>query len=122
MRRSWTIFGVWGGLIAILLAVEVAELTRFFTLPIQSVVGDPIAFVTALVFTTLLAVVGAIFIGLYISHRLLTPGGFTPFEQEMLRMRTEIREIRSAVEEIRHGARAGVRRDPEPPKPPRGTS
>jgi hypothetical protein len=118
VRRSWTIFAIWAGLIAILLALEVAELTRFFTLPIQSAVGDPIAFVTALVFTTLLAVVGAIFIGLYISHRLLTPGGFTPFEQEMLRMRTEIREIRSAVEELRRAGRAG-RRDPEPPPGPR---
>jgi hypothetical protein len=119
VRRSWTIFAFWAGLIVILLALEVAELTHFFTLPIQSVVGDPIAFVTALVFTTLLAVVGAIFIGLYISHRLLSPGGFTPFEQEMLRMRTEVREMRSAVEEIRRSARSD-RRGPPPPAGPGG--
>jgi hypothetical protein len=119
VRRSWPIFVVWGGLIVVLLGVEIAELTHLFTLPIQSVVGDPIAFVTALVFTTLLAVVGAIFIGLYISHRLLTPHGFTPYEQEMLRMRTEVREIRTAVEEIRRSVRPD-RRDPPPPPPPRG--
>lgn len=117
MRRSWTIFAGWGALIAILLGVEIAELTHLFTLPIQSVVGDPIAFVTALVFTTLLAVVGAIFIGLYISHRLLTPGGFTPYEQEMLRMRTEVREIRAAVEEIRHTVRPERRETDAPPRP-----
>ena len=117
MRRSWTIFAFWGAVIAILLGVEVAELTRLFTLPIQSVVGDPIALVTALVFTTILAVVGAIFIGLYISHRLLTPTGFTPYEQEMLRMRTEVREIRASVEEIRRA----VRQD-GPGRPPRERS
>jgi len=114
VRRSWTIFAFWGAVIAILLGVEVAELTRLFTLPIQSVVGDPIALVTALVFTTILAVVGAIFIGLYISHRLLTPTGFTPYEQEMLRMRTEVREIRASVEEIRRAVRPDG-----PGRPPR---
>jgi hypothetical protein len=120
VRRSWSIFAVWGGLIVILLGLEVAELTHLFTLPIQSVVGDPIAFVTALVFTTLLAVVGAIFIGLYISHRLLTPGGFTPYEQEMLRMRGEVREIRAAVEEIRRSVLpdSGERGRPPPPARP----
>ncbi len=107
MRRSFWIVAVWGGLIVILLGVEVAELTHLFTLPIQSVLGDPIAFVTALVFTTLLAVVGAIFIGLYLSHRLLTPRGFTPFEEEMLRMRAEVREIRAAVDELK-GATAAA--------------
>jgi len=119
MRRSWTIFAFWAAVIAVLLGVEIAELTHLFTLPIQSVVGDPIAFVSALVFTTLLAVVGAIFIGLYISHRLLTPGGFTPYEQEMLRMRSEVREIRASVEEIRRAVRAEPRA-PEPPTRPRG--
>jgi hypothetical protein len=118
VRRSWSIFVIWGGLIVILLVVEVAELTHLFTLPIQSVVGDPIAFVTALLLTTLLAVVGAIFIGLYISHRLLTPRGFTPFEQEMLRMRTEVRELRTIADEQRRSARTD-RRDPEPPPRPR---
>ncbi|MFY9717160.1 MAG: hypothetical protein WAK40_04425 [Thermoplasmata archaeon] len=117
MRRSWAIFAVWGGLIVVLLGVEVAELTHLFTLPIQLALGDPIALVTALVFTTLLAVVGAIFIGLYISHRLLTPGGFTPYEQEMLKMRSEVREMRAVVDEIRRSVRP-ERRDPDAPPPP----
>jgi len=119
VRRSWAIFAVWGGLIVVLLAVEVAELTHLFTLPIQVALGDPIALVTALVFTTLLAVVGAIFIGLYLSHRLLTPRGFTPYEQEMLRMRTEVREMRALLEEIDRTVRADAR-TPPPPTPPRG--
>lgn len=104
MRRGFPIVVAWVVLIAALLALEIAELTHFFTLPIASSVADPAAIVTALVFTTLLAVVGAIFIGLYISHRILAPTGFSPFEQEMLRMRQDVEEIRAAVEEMR-GAR-----------------
>lgn len=104
MKRSFPIVVLWVALIAGLLALEIAELTHFFTLPVASSVADPAAIVTALVFTTLLAVVGAIFIGLYISHRILAPDGFTPFEQEMLQMRHDIEEIRDAVTGRRTGA------------------
>jgi hypothetical protein len=115
-RRSVLI--VWVAVIVGLLALEVAEITHAFTLPVQAVLSDPLSFVLSLMFTTILALVGAIFIGIYISHRLLTPSGFTPFEQEMLRMRSELAEIRQSVEEIR----ASVRRPspPGPPGPPRG--
>jgi len=41
------------------------------------------------VFLAPLALLGAILIGMFISHRLFTHGGFTPFEEEMLRMRKE---------------------------------
>jgi hypothetical protein len=110
MKRSVAFSALWGGLIAILLSLEVAELTHFFTLPIQTVVGDPVALFTALVFITVLAAVGAIFIGLYISQRLLAPRGFTPFEQEMLRMRREVQEVRSIVEEMRRSRPPGPTR------------
>ncbi|HTW55200.1 MAG TPA: hypothetical protein VMG36_01975 [Thermoplasmata archaeon] len=111
MRRSYPITIAWVALIAGLLALEIAELTHFFTLPVASVVADPAAIVTALVFTTLLAVVGAIFVGLYISHRILAPTGFTPFEQEMLQMRQDVEEIRSTLQELRGGR-------PSTPVPP----
>ncbi len=91
---------LWSGLIVVLLLVEVAEVTHLFTLPIQSAIGDPLAFVTALAFTTILALVGAIFIGVYISARVLRIEGFTPFEEEMLRMRTEVRDIKAALDRL----------------------
>ena len=98
MRASrWGII-LWSVLIVILLIVEVAELTHLFTVPIESAIGDPLSFVFALVFTTILALVGAIFIGIYVSARLLRTGGFTPFEEEMLHMRAEIRDIKAALE------------------------
>src|SRR5208282_3308609 len=58
-------------------------------------------FVIALVFTTLLALVGAIFIGVYLSHRLLSPTGFTPFEEEMLRMRSDMQSIKRDLADLR---------------------
>ncbi len=103
MRPSRWVIVLWSALIVVLLVVELAELTHLFTLPIQSAIGDPLAFVSALVFTTILALVGAIFIGITVTARVLRAQGFTPFEEEMLRMRAEVREIKSAVERIPDG-------------------
>jgi hypothetical protein len=111
MRASrWAII-FWVAVIAILLGVELAEITQLFTLPIQSVIANPISFVSAIVFTTILALVGAIFIGLYISERWLTPGEFTVFEEQMLQMRGDVRDLKASMEEIRS-------RLPPPTPPP----
>jgi hypothetical protein len=90
----------WVTIIALLLFVEVAELTHLFSLPLQSSFGNLLSFIFALVFTTILALVGAIFIGIYISHRLLSPSGFTPFEEEMLKMRSDVFELRRRMESL----------------------
>ncbi len=113
MRTSRLVLLAWSVLIVLLVVVELAELTHLFTLPVESVLGDPLAFVLALVFTTVVALVGAIFIGIYISARILSPSGFTPFEEEMLRMRTDLRDVKAAVEEMRRGPNA-----PPPAAPP----
>ena len=101
MRANRVSVAIWLALILILLIVEIAEITKVFTVPIQNVIGDPLAFVIALVFTTLVALVGAIFIGVYLSHRLLNPTGFTPFEEEMLRMRADVQQVKRDVAEMR---------------------
>ena len=101
VRPSRLVVLLWVLLIVVLLVVEVAEITHVFTLPIQSAIGDPLAFVFALVFTTILALVGAIFIGIYISHRLQSPTGFTPFEEEMLKMRADVSRLRADVAELK---------------------
>jgi hypothetical protein len=95
-------------LIVILLIVEVAEITHTFKLPIQTAIADPTALVFALIFTTILALVGAIFIGIYISNRMLSPSGFTPFEEEMLRMRKELQELTQTVDEVRRAVVPGT--------------
>ena len=114
MKPSRVVLLLWTGLIVSLLVVEVAELTHAFTLPIQSAIGDPLAFVFALIFTTILAIVGAIFVGIYVSHRILSPTGFTPFEEEMLRMRADLRDLKAAVDEV---IRSPDRRPSELPPP-----
>jgi hypothetical protein len=115
VRRSLVVTAVWSAVIAGLVTLEIAELTHLFTLPLESALSNPIAFVFSLVFTTIVAIIGATFVGIYISHRLLRPAGFTPFEEEMLRMRIELQELARSVEEIRRST-AG----PAPPGRPRG--
>ena len=48
----------------------------------------------------LLALIGAIFIGMFLSHRILSIGGFTPFEEEMLKMRKDIEDINEKLNEL----------------------
>jgi Zn-dependent protease with chaperone function len=114
MRPSRAVIVFWSALITILLLVELAEITRSYTLPIQTALGDPLAVVIALLFTSLLALVGAIFIGIWVSHRLWSPSTFTPFEEEMLRMRAEVRDLKKAVE-ARETAERASRKGPAPP-------
>jgi hypothetical protein len=99
----------WVAVVVALFTIEIAELTHLFTLPVQSAVGNLLSFIFALVFTTILALVGALFIGIYISQRLQSPGGFTPFEEEMLKMRADLKELRQEIGRIR---------PPPPPDPP----
>ena len=101
---------LWFALIFILVIVEVAEITHVFTVPVQNVLGDPLTIVIALIFTTIVALVGAIFIGVYLSHRILSPTGFTPFEEEMLRMRADVQQVKRDLTELRDRDRA------DPPK------
>ncbi len=100
MRPS-RVMVVWVSVIAALLFVEFAELTRLFTIPVQSALLNVLSFIFALFFTTILALVGAVFIGVYIAHRLSSPAGFTPFEEEMLKMRADLAHVKEEVEEIR---------------------
>jgi len=114
VKTSRAVLLAWAILIVLLVVVELAELTHEFTLPVESVLGDPFVFVLALVFTTVVALVGAIFIGIYISARILSPSGFTPFEEEMLRMRTDLRDVKETLEEMRPAPSS-----PPPADPPR---
>jgi hypothetical protein len=91
----------WVGIIALLLLVEFAELTHLFTIPVQAAFANFVSFIVALVFTTILALVGAVFIGIYVAHRLQSPTGFTPFEEEMLKMRSDVQSLRRDVESLR---------------------
>ncbi|HTT15889.1 MAG TPA: hypothetical protein VMH49_00810 [Thermoplasmata archaeon] len=117
MKPSRAVLTLWSVVLIALVVLELAEVTHLFTFPISAVLGDPISLVVSLVFTTIVAIIGAIFVGIYISTRLLGPRGFTPFEEEMLQMRSDVHELRTAVEELRGQRSAGG--DGRPRGPPR---
>lgn len=48
----------------------------------------------------LLALIGAIFVGMFLSHRILSIGGFTPFEKEILKMREDIDSINKKLDKL----------------------
>jgi hypothetical protein len=101
VKASRVAIALWVALIIILLVVEFAEITHLFALPVQNAIADPLALIIAFVFTTVVALIGAIFIGVWVSHRLLSPTGFTPFEEEMLRMRADLHDVKRDVEALR---------------------
>jgi len=112
MRISrWTL--LWLLTVAVLVVVELSIVTGILTL--GNIVGFFVLFVFALVVISVLAIVGAVFVGMFVSHRILSTKGFTPFEQEMLRMRQEVRDLAERIDAI--SAKLGARR-PEKPRGP----
>ena len=103
MRISrWTL--LWLLIVGVLIAVEIGIITGRITA--GNVIGSFLTFIFALMVISILSIVGAVFVGMFVSHRMLSTKGFTPFEQEMLRMRQEVRELTERVDEI--ASRLGV--------------
>jgi hypothetical protein len=65
-----------------------------------------IGFISMLVSITTLAMVGAIFLGMYLSHRILTKRGFTPFEVSMLEMHEDIKDIKKRLGKLENNLNA----------------
>ena len=97
MRISrWTI--LWLGVVGVLVAIEIGVLTGFIT-P-AGLISNFLTLIVGLVVISVFAFVGAIFLGMFVSHQILSGKGFTPFEQEMLRMRQEIRDLTGRLDAI----------------------
>ncbi|MFP3871348.1 MAG: hypothetical protein ACOC55_05395 [Candidatus Natronoplasma sp.] len=62
-----------------------------------------VTLVFLLVFISILAIIGAIFIGMFISHRIFSASGFTTFEEEMLQMRKDVQDIKKKLKEKEEG-------------------
>ncbi len=63
--------------------------------------------VLGLVLLAVLALIGAVFLGMVISHRIIAGQGFTPFEEEMLKMRQEVRELHDRLDVLMEKLGAG---------------
>ena len=69
-------------------------------IPVEELLLNFTGFISMLVSITMLAVLGAIFLGMYLSHRMLTKKGFTPFEISMLEMHEDIKELKKRLTKI----------------------
>jgi uncharacterized membrane protein (DUF106 family) len=96
MRLRWVV--LWLVLVIVLLSIFIAEITR--TIRLTDIVSYFFLFVLALVIIAVLAVIGAAFMGVLISHRIFSVKSFTPFEEEMLQMRKEVKEIKKKIDEL----------------------
>jgi hypothetical protein len=67
---------------------------------VEDILLNFVGFISMLVVIFMLAVLGAIFLGMYISHRILSSEGFTPFERGMLEMREDLNKISERLNEI----------------------
>jgi hypothetical protein len=118
-RNRWTLF--WIAVIALLVVLELAEITRLFRVPLGLAYLSPVTFIFSLVLITILALVGAVFVGFYLSSQVYSARGFTPFEQEMLRMREDVSELRRELQErfdpAGHGPSPTPPSRPKPPGP-----
>ena len=104
MRVSrWTL--LWLLIVSVLVVIWVGVLLGWVT-P-GNLVTSFLGFVFALVVISLLAIIGAVFLGMLISHRIMSGQGFTPFEEEMLKMRQEVRELRDRLDAIASKLGAG---------------
>lgn len=75
-----------------LIAMNILDFQDIFLYIISGIVGWSAIIV--------LALIGAIFVGMMLSHRILTVGAFTPFEEEMLKMREDIKSINKKLDNI----------------------
>jgi uncharacterized protein YneF (UPF0154 family) len=94
---------LWLLIIAVLVGIEVSVITGRLT---PDPIGSFLVLIFALMVISVLSIIGAVFVGMFVSHRILSTKGFTPFEQEMLRMRQDVRELSERLGEI--AARLGL--------------
>jgi len=77
--------------------VGISIMTGF--IPISALTGF-YAFVFSLVLISIMGIIGAIFVGMFISHKVFSSREFTTFEEEMLKMKSDIEYIRKRLEEM----------------------
>lgn len=85
------LFGVWGALLGLAIVSPGLINSLFFLAQ----------WIASWIMVIVVAIVGALLLGMFISHRLITHGGFTPFEEEMMRMRKDVQRQLAHTEKMR---------------------
>ncbi|MBI4416677.1 MAG: hypothetical protein HY557_06820 [Euryarchaeota archaeon] len=95
MRRGWLL--LWIVFVLALIGIELGIVTG-------AIVFDPLTnfyfVIVALAVIGILAIIGAVFIGIFLTHRIFASREFTPFEREMLAMREDVKRLTTRVEDL----------------------
>ncbi len=75
-------------------------LVTFGILPIYDWYLNWVGFIDQIITISMLAVLGAVFFGMLLAYRMLTKTSFTPFEQSMLEMTEDVKELRSKIDAL----------------------
>lgn len=79
------------GLVAVAMMVGI--------IPMEDILTGFYTFVFGLVVISILAIIGAVFFGMFISHRIFSTRQFTTFEEEMLKMKDDVEKIKKKLED-----------------------
>lgn len=98
LKVPWTYFLLFGfilfaALFLVLSAVGIIDYRSVFLIAVSTVV--------AYAGIVLFAILGGVLVGMLLSHRILAVRGFTPFEEEMLKLAVDIKEMRKDIEELK---------------------
>ncbi len=105
--NRWTI--LWAVIVIILIIVLSFELVG--VVAIEDLIANPVLFLIAFAIVAVLSAVGAMFIGVFVTHRIFSSADFTPFEREMLQMRKEVQAIREKLEDVLNTTRKPRKED-----------
>ncbi len=95
MKRRWLVLwllvvgalaAIWLGIVTGVIAID--PLTNFYLV------------ITAVAVIGILSIIGAVFVGIFITQRVLSSQEFTPFEKEMLAMREDVKQLGAKVEDL----------------------
>jgi MFS superfamily sulfate permease-like transporter len=100
ISKKWLAFVA---IIALLVLFEAAQLLGWVSY--TWITRNLSIFIVAVVLVSLFSVIGAMFLGMYVSHRFFSMKGFTPFEEEMLRVREDVKQINEKLKGIEDALR-----------------
>lgn len=89
---------IWLSLMLFLILLEIGQLSGILRL--DRIINNPWGFVFGITLIAILAVIGAMFVGVFIAYRWLTTRGFTPYEEEILKVAEEVHKISERTEKI----------------------
>jgi len=94
-------------IVALFLVLEALQLFTNFDLA-QAIFSNLAFVLVGIIFVALMSAIGGFFLGMWISARFFSTKGFTPFEEEMLRMREDVKALRERLEKVESTSAPGT--------------